>query len=217
MLLERGVNSVNTVVDVKYFDDITVAFMNALELGYFDMVDLLLKKSQINPAILNNGPIIYLVANEYTDAIKKLLEDPRVDPSDQDNEALMYASDYGYLDIMDILLQDPRVDPSARGNHALDLAIGEDHLDIVKRLLQDPRFDPSTGIDDLHLALIEISQNEETHLIAREIINLLLNNKKFSFYSQQNVRDAIEYAEDVGSMDIAQDLRDHAESKGMYI
>ncbi|KAJ3276829.1 hypothetical protein HDV01_002884 [Terramyces sp. JEL0728] len=146
----------------NHIDAILIASLN----GFYDIVEILLFKTTLDPSVRNNLAIQHACENGHFGIVKLLLTDPRVDPNDADGLGLSYAAERGYLDICKLLLQDERVDPSGNQNSAVCYASRNGHCDIVKLLLQDDRVDPAA-----HQNYSIIRASEFGHL---DIIKLLL-------------------------------------------
>ena len=121
------------------------ALRYACQLGFTNVVMLLLDFPCIDPTVNNNAPIRATCYYGHTDIVKLLLADPRVDPTAQNNTAICLASTKGHTEIVRLLLQwssgttGNRVDPSVQDNTAILLASADGYKEVVRLLLQDPR------------------------------------------------------------------------------
>ena len=143
----------------------------ASDLGYTDIVKLLLQNPKVDPSILNNKALRLAVENGHSDIVKLLLQDPRTDPSVQNNKMIIFASGYGYTNVVEVLLQDPRVDPSVWDNNALISASEGGYTDVVKLLLQDPNVDPSVNRNE--------AMEAASYLGYTDIVQLLIQDPRF--------------------------------------
>ena len=82
-------------------------FIDAVKIGDFQKVKLLLNDPRTDPAADDNWAIEMASENGHTEVVKLLLNDPRTDPATDDNFAIRYASK---ICIVKLLINDPRVD-----------------------------------------------------------------------------------------------------------
>lgn len=114
------------------------ALFYASQSGYSEIVNILLKDPQINPATLDNRPIIEASRHGHLEVVRLLLSNSRVDPSDQDNRAIIEASLNNHIEIVRLLLSDDRVNPSAQCNKAVRGALDCGYNQVVELLQADP-------------------------------------------------------------------------------
>ena len=111
--------------------------------NYSDIVELLLKKGNVDPSSFSQNSLKLAVKYSNVQVIKILLADSRVDPSVDYNSCIRDACIKGNDKVVDLLLKHPKTDPSDRDNFAIRVACLSGYSRIVDRLLQDPRVDPS--------------------------------------------------------------------------
>ncbi|KAI8906952.1 ankyrin repeat-containing domain protein [Gorgonomyces haynaldii] len=175
-------------VDIIYEDHeepITVSALSwAAEMGYPDMVFLLLSDPRLDPTIDFDYPLREACSHGHTETVKCLLQDARIDPAIDHNIGLRTACEQGWTSVVQILLKDTRVDPSDLKNMALRIACEQGHVDIVRLLLSDPRVDPT---DQENNALQNACRNG--HL---SIVKLLLQDGRVDSqdHSQTAIREA---------------------------
>lgn len=118
-------------------DNDNAAIRCAAQLGYTEIVILLLADSRVNPAAKQNSSIRWASFYGHLEVVQLLLFDQRINPADRENCALRMASQKGHRRIVSLLLKDVRVDPTAHNYDAIFHAI---HFPkILKRLLTDHR------------------------------------------------------------------------------
>jgi hypothetical protein len=166
----------NSIKNINPSENDNKALFLALELGFFSIVEILLKDPRVDPSTQNNKFIILASIENNTGIIELLLKDPRVDPSADDNKALFNAFSNHDNEVIKVLLKDPRVDPSSRD--IIILACEMNNTEIIKLLLNDPRVDPS--VDD-NAALYETTMADNT-----EIVKLLLKDPRVDPSSRDN-------------------------------
>ena len=96
-------------------------FKLAVEHGQTSVVDLLLKKININLDSNDNEFILLASTDGHTDIVKMLLERPGVNPGANDDEAIIMASKNGHIDIVRLLFERNEVNPAAEDNEAVML------------------------------------------------------------------------------------------------
>eukprot|EP01117_Protostelium_nocturnum_P012835 TRINITY_DN4755_c0_g1_i1.p1 TRINITY_DN4755_c0_g1~~TRINITY_DN4755_c0_g1_i1.p1 ORF type:complete len:449 (+),score=163.72 TRINITY_DN4755_c0_g1_i1:209-1555(+) len=121
------------------------AFSTSCARGYLSVVELLLKRPDVNPSNNMNDPIREASYHGWGEVVQLLLSDPRVDPSECRNEAIRYASFTGSFEVVQLLMADKRVDPSAEHNHSIRVASYYGFERVVDLLLKDPRVDPTVN------------------------------------------------------------------------
>ena len=114
-------------------------FILAVQKKSTPIVELLLKKGNVNAAANNNEAIRLASASGDTGIVRILLNRPEVDPTVMENEALLAAAKNGYTEIVQLLLAHPKIDPSSIGGQAVFLASSMNHADIVKLFINDGR------------------------------------------------------------------------------
>ncbi|ORY48140.1 ankyrin [Rhizoclosmatium globosum] len=145
------------------------AFRWSARSGYTDVVRMLLKHPDVNPADQNHYAIASTPDIEQPDVVRLLLEDPRIDPSAQNHLALRWACDHDHIETIRLLLAHPGVDPSSSNNYWYEtlICLNRGHLDIVKLLLQDPRIDPG----DQENAVIRTAADKGHTEIVQHLLN----------------------------------------------
>jgi ankyrin repeat protein len=166
-----------------------MALQEAIYDSNFDMVEYLLKYTEIDPSANNNSAIYTLAGNIAQNPIDRennikiarlLLEDPRVNPS----EALSMAVHTGNIDIINLLLENKRVDPSNNNNSLIIRASSKGYFNVVKKLLLDPRVDPSANGNS---ALRSASRHDHY-----DIVKLLMSDPRVdpSAYNNEAIKSA---------------------------
>lgn len=117
----------------------------AVAIGTAAVVKRCLEDPRMDPACMDNIPLIEAVKKGDAKMVKLLAADPRVDPAVRDNWAIREASVRGNAEIVTCLMQYRRVDPTARDNECLRWAVYSNHVDVVRALLTDRRIDPSVN------------------------------------------------------------------------
>jgi hypothetical protein len=158
-LFKLAINNNNVVIVkeilTKYFDDIpsfnlaagnNYAIRKASQLGFVEIVKLLMSHSLVDPSVDNNFTIISALNGGHVELAKLLLSDDRIDPSADNNSVIKLASQKGYDDIVAVLLSDNRVDPFAGFNFPIRISSEKGHFEVAKLLLSDARVDPSDFI-----------------------------------------------------------------------
>lgn len=107
------------------------AFIVACFLGDIDMVNVLLKRSDVDPSYQENEPLKMACGFGHLDIVKMLVSLPGVDVTCDKNRALFMAAKRGHKDIVEYLLSFPGVDPYDNDAAAMKWARGED----IKRML----------------------------------------------------------------------------------
>jgi hypothetical protein len=118
---------------------------SAVTSGTAAVVKRCLEDSRIDPACMDNLPLMEAVKKGDAKMVKLLAADPRVDPAVRDNWSIREASIRGNAEIVACLMQYRRVDPTARDNECLRWAVYSNHVDVVRALLTDRRVDPSVN------------------------------------------------------------------------
>jgi ankyrin repeat protein len=121
-----------------------INFVNASIHGHYNIVNILLRDSNVKPRTRNNMAFTKAAENGHYEIVKLLLKDSRADPSAKNNRAIRYASRNGHYEIVKLLLQDSRVDPSADNNCAIRSAAIFGGSDISTLIMKDFHVDPST-------------------------------------------------------------------------
>ena len=141
------VNELQSIIDKnpKYFQSsVAKMYRNkgvllAVQKRHAPIVELLLKKANVDAAIKNNAAIRFSSANGDAEIVRMLLTRPEVNPGAINNEALLVATKKGHTEVVRLLLAHPRVKSSARNYEAVFWASELRHADIVKLLVQDER------------------------------------------------------------------------------
>ena len=125
----------------------------ACEKGHVELVNVLLRWKNVDPADLNNDAVKKAAEYGHVDCLKLLLSDPRVNPSVESNYAIRKASENGHVEVVKLLLTRPDVDPTtgsiwnetngALPDYALRKACQNGHAEVVKALLKDGRANPN--------------------------------------------------------------------------
>jgi hypothetical protein len=179
--------------------DLNRAFVLAADIGFIDVVKLLLSDSGVDPSAWNNDALIYAAEQGHVETVKLLLSDSRVEPSARDNEALKDATRNGHTEVVKLLLSDSRVEPSGY-NSALRIAALQGHTEVVKLLLSDSRVEPSAWNNG---ALRNAAQNGHT-----EIFSLLLVDSRVEL-SDVDFDFLIYEAEEYGHPEVVKLLESH--------
>eukprot|EP01126_Amoeba_proteus_P058870 TRINITY_DN7648_c0_g1_i4.p1 TRINITY_DN7648_c0_g1~~TRINITY_DN7648_c0_g1_i4.p1 ORF type:complete len:991 (+),score=246.37 TRINITY_DN7648_c0_g1_i4:124-3096(+) len=103
--------------------------------GHHEIVELLLKFSEVDPTVNNNQPLNSACLAGYERVVSLLLADKRVDPTFHNSIALQLACKEGNQGVVQLLLEDGRVDP----NSAQALLNSLKHLELVKIWLKHPK------------------------------------------------------------------------------
>lgn len=129
------------------FDD-NYAIKKASEMGYTDIVRILLSDSRIDP----EDSLILAIQNNHLGVVRQLLNDIRTNVKANDNQALMTAV-YGYgidYEIVRELIRSMEVDITARNNAAIRKFITDGDLRLVQLVFEetvlDPAFDDNTPL-----------------------------------------------------------------------
>lgn len=109
--------------------------------GDADIVEIILKHPDVNPAINENTPIRNAARAGQLEIVRILLADQRVDPGAKNNEALEWSARNGHINVVRLLLSDPRVDPTANNYTAFRHALSKGKGEVVKIFLADDRID----------------------------------------------------------------------------
>jgi ankyrin repeat protein len=184
----NGVKNLLKLVNPSFSMDYPLRF--ASELGYEEIVKILLKDKRVRAHSLNNEALYLAALNNRIQVVNLLLQHTKVDQS-----TLFTACLQGHTTIVEMLVSDKSIDPSIHNNFCLKLAIRQGNKDLVKLLLNDDRvysFDmgrPSMllAADNLHFDVVELllnkrfsQENERSFRIAAEngytsVIKILLH------------------------------------------
>lgn len=166
----RRAKLVNELLRESNRHDVNKALKEAASLGYTEIINLILRHSEVQPQVNNNAAIRTAAENGHTKAVWRLLQDARVDPADEDNEAIRDAAAAGHTKTVEILLKEPRVDPAALDNDAIILAASMGHYSTVAILLKDARVNPA---DDDNEAIKESVKHGHV-----KVVKLLLTDSR---------------------------------------
>lgn len=117
-------------------------FYQASELGYDDIVKILLQDERVDPSDYANRAISNASLNGHSEIIKLLLQDDRVNPASSNNYCIQMASLRGHLEVVRLLLQDERVDPSVNNYYAISV-ISNRYVEISRLLLNHKKLNQS--------------------------------------------------------------------------
>jgi hypothetical protein len=145
----------------------------AVRSGHFEVVDLLLRKTDADPSAFGNAMIQIASFGGFLPIVIRLLQDHRVNPSMARFDALQIAAQQGHTEIVDALLADSRMDPCADNNMALVLAARCGRRLIVEKLLADKRVDPS--IPDNRAVMVAARNNQTA------VVDLLLEDSRVDY------------------------------------
>ena len=120
-------------------------FKNAIVDGNYELIQLILKESSIDPTYNNNFAIQYSSKHGNDKIVDLLLKDGRSDPTSENNYAFEYAVKNNHYKVVELLLKDGRVDPSYANNFAIRQASNDGSYNIVDLLLKDGRVDPTAN------------------------------------------------------------------------
>ena len=112
-------------------------FNIAIEEGYTEIIDILLKNKKFNPQKTNFRDFIVAVDKGYVDIVKILLN--KFDPTIDDGWALRLAVINKNKDMAQLLLEDKRIDPTIWNNAVFRYAAENDLKDIVGLFVSDGR------------------------------------------------------------------------------
>jgi ankyrin repeat protein len=91
----------------------------ACESGSLPIVKLLIARSDVNIADLDNAVFRIACEEGHADIVKLLLRNVDVDPCDLNHCAIQVAAKNGHEEIVEMLLQDGRIDVTANDNECL--------------------------------------------------------------------------------------------------
>lgn len=128
-----------TIKDIDPTINENFAIKEASELGYTNIVRVLLADGRVDPTDDDNFSLRVASEGGHSDIVKLLLRDPRVSSKPIDGVILQNFIMFHNPDMVKLLLQ--YVDPS--DNYAIQLAVREQDPEILQILLDDPRVDPS--------------------------------------------------------------------------
>ena len=115
------------------------AILTACDLGYDEIVKILLADRRIDPTIEEQRPLVVACTKGHTKVVELLLADSRVDPTINEQYAMDVVCELGHTEIVKLFLHDRRIDPTYDNFSALDRACADGHIAIVRLLLEDTR------------------------------------------------------------------------------
>lgn len=153
-----------------------VALRNAILYGHPSIVQLLLKESSIDAALLNEFfNLLPRIANENaaTDILEMLIATGKIDVTVSSNRFIKRAAAQGNSKALGILLR-AGADPAADDDTPLKEAVFKGHANIVKMLLSDERVYRKAGKVDL-IGMAVIGRHVD-------VLQALLESKKIDLF-----------------------------------
>lgn len=171
--------------------------IHSCETGNYEIFQLFLTDSRINPSIYVDGVSVKNMApwreNKLTSLMKSacenghhtlvrfMLNDPRFNWSYSDKtmtKTFIYTCSKGHTEVVRMLLQDGRTRPAIPGyvgvyNSAIRTAIRNGHADIVRLLLEDKTHEDI--LSDLSYSILNYTYHAKTHL---ETFRLILSDAR---------------------------------------
>jgi hypothetical protein len=118
----------------------------ASSLNYFEIVDILLKNTSVDPQMTRDKAFGAACKNGNVKMAKRLFEDSRYikgrtakDLGVELNQGLKFACEEAQIQVVDFLLNETSVDPQLADYNPLVIASKNGDLRLLKRLLQDTR------------------------------------------------------------------------------
>ena len=135
-LIEKNSEYIEGSLTKSFRDD---GLFLAVENKHASVVELLLKKGNIDASANNNKAVILAAENGDIDTLKLLLARTEVDPGALENRALEGAAKNGYTEAVRLLLGNQKVDPTLGGTLAVLKASANNHGDVIKLFMDDGR------------------------------------------------------------------------------
>ena len=197
-------------------------FRLAVQQGRVPVVELLLKKANVNAA--SNQNIAIRDASTFGNAaiVKLLLARREVNPGAMDNEALLMAASNGHTEVVRLLLAHPKLDPSIGMGPAAVFAASEgDHTNIVRLLIGDGRVIPSINalhilqravtfenVELVHFLLGYPSFSQIAHFAAISDLSSIRTLVEAGYkFDEETLKSTIRYAQAKGNDDVVRYLK----------
>ncbi len=130
---ERGYTYIFRLLIDHGIDPDWWAFVIAVENGNVDILRIMIKLPNFDPASENSFTFVFACRNNRLEVVKFLLSIPSIDPANRDNLPIQEASMEGHVEIVRLLLETPNrgIEPTQR---AVDWAAMRGHTEVLRLL-----------------------------------------------------------------------------------